>query len=53
MAAEDRLEKVQRDIDEARKKAQDAHLIDDPNEHRYYESGELSDSDDQTIAPPG
>jgi hypothetical protein len=53
MAAEDRLEKVQQEIDQARKEAQDAGILDDPEERRFYETGELSDMDDQTIAPPG
>jgi len=53
MAAEDRLEQVQEEIDKAREEAQDAHILDDPNERHFYESGTLSDSDDQTIAPPG
>lgn len=53
MAAKDRLEKVQEEIDQAREEAQDAQILDDPDEPRFYESGELSDSDDQTIAPPG
>ena len=53
MAAEDRLEKVQDEIDKAREEAEDVHILDDPDEPRYYQSGELSDSDDQTIVPPG
>ena len=56
MAAEDRLEKVQEEIDKAREEAQDAHILDDPDDRdkpKFYESGSESDSDDQTIAPPG
>ena len=53
MAAEDRLEQVQDEIDKAREEAQDANILDDPDEPRFYETGALSDSDDQTIAPPG
>lgn len=53
MAAEDRIEQVQEEIDRAREKAKAAGVLRDPEEPKYYESGELSDSDDQTITPPG
>ena len=50
---EKQLDEVERDIERARQSAIDAHVNEDPNEHHFYESGELSDLDDQTIAPPG
>jgi len=53
MAANERLEKVQEEIDKARDEAEDAHILDDPDKPRYYKSGSLSDADDQTIVPPG
>ena len=49
--ADERLDKIQHDIDHARKTAQDAHILDDPDERRFYETGDESDIDDQTIAP--
>jgi len=47
----DELEQVQHDIDAARRKAMDDGLLDDPDKPRFYESGERSDVDDQSIAP--
>jgi hypothetical protein len=44
---------VQDEIDKAREEATHAGIFDDPDEPKFYESGSLSDSDDQTIAPPG
>lgn len=52
-APEDRLDEVQQKIDSARDKAEEAHIIEDPDEPKFYKSGSLSDMDDQTIAPPG
>ncbi|MEY2591712.1 MAG: hypothetical protein QOJ67_3696 [Acidimicrobiaceae bacterium] len=47
-----KLDAVQREIDHARKAAQDAHVIDDPNEPKFHESGSIRpDLDDQEIAP--
>ena len=53
MADDERLDEVQEQIDRAREEAEDAGILDDPDEPTYYESGERSDIDDQTIAPPG
>lgn len=50
---EDRLEHVQEHIDQARDAAEGAKILEDPDEPKFYESGERSDLDDQTIAPPG
>jgi hypothetical protein len=48
------LDAVQQEIDHARKAAQDAHVLDDPDEQKFYESGTVApELDDQTIAPPG
>jgi hypothetical protein len=49
--ADERLEKVQHDIDQARESAEDANILDDPDEPKFHETGELSDIDDQAIAP--
>ena len=49
-----RTDEVQQEIDKARKSAQDAHILDDPDEQKFYESGTVHpELDDQTIAPPG
>ena len=54
MASDERLDQLGEQIDEARKHAEDADLIDDPDEPKFYESGdEGREEDDQTIAPPG
>lgn len=45
------LEQVERDIAEARKAAIDAGIVQDPEKHHFYESGERSDIDDPSIAP--
>ena len=53
-ARDDRLDQLGEQIDEARTHAEDADLIDDPDEPKFYESGsEGREEDDQTIAPPG
>ena len=52
---EDDLDKVQHEIDDARKKAEADGLIADPehHKHRYYESGdEESEKDDDQNASP-
>ncbi len=49
-----RLDEVGDRIDEAREHAEDDDILIDPDERRFYESGEEDPgSDDQTIAPPG
>jgi hypothetical protein len=50
-APEDRLEHLQETIDSARDKAEEANIIDDPDEPKFYESGDHPELDDQTIAP--
>jgi hypothetical protein len=50
---DNRLDDLQQDIDQARDTAEEAGIIPDPDEPKFYETGELSDIDDQTIAPPG
>lgn len=47
----DRLQQLDEDIDHARRTAQDADLMEDPDEPKYYESGSKSDIDDQTALP--
>jgi hypothetical protein len=51
--ADEKLDQVEHDIEHARDQAEDAGILDDPDEPKFYETGELSDIDDQTIAPPG
>ncbi|MCU1487788.1 MAG: hypothetical protein JWN67_4534 [Actinomycetia bacterium] len=48
---DERLEQVEQEIAQARKEAEDADILDDPDEPKFYESGEESDVDDRTIAP--
>jgi hypothetical protein len=45
------LEQVEQDIESARNRAREDGVIDDPTKPRWHESGELSDIDDQSIAP--
>ncbi|MDP9020583.1 MAG: hypothetical protein M3N25_07255 [Actinomycetota bacterium] len=47
-----RFEQLDQGIDSARKTAEDADVLIDPDEPRYVESGEDEDQDDQTITPP-
>jgi hypothetical protein len=52
--AEDaRLEELSEHIDKARSRAEDAGVLDDPDQEEYVDSGVTEDEDDQTIAPPG
>jgi hypothetical protein len=52
--AEDaRLEELSEHIDTARSRAEDAGVLDDPDQEEYVDSGLTEDEDDQTIAPPG
>ena len=53
LRADEKLDHVEQDIEHARDQAEDAGILDDPDEPKFYETGELSDIDDQTIAPPG
>lgn len=50
---DDEVADLDEDIERARRKAEDAGIVDDPDEPKFHETGELSDIDDQTIAPPG
>ena len=52
-SSDDKLDELGERIDSARETAEDAGVIDDPDEPKFYETGEASDIDDQTIAPPG
>lgn len=48
----ERLEQLDERIDGARKTAEDADVLIDPDEQRYADSGETKEEDDQTITPP-
>jgi hypothetical protein len=49
---DDRLDEVQRKIDDAREAAEDDGILIDDDEPKYYESGSIHpEQDDQTIAP--
>ena len=54
MTDDSRLDAVQDHIDKARTDAEDAGMLDDPDEQKFHESGTIEpEADDQTIAPPG
>jgi len=54
MTDDARSDEVQEHIDEARRDAVDAGILEDPQEQKFHESGEIEpEADDQTIAPPG
>jgi hypothetical protein len=54
MADDERTERVQDEIDHARRSAEDAGLLDDEDEPRFADSGTIGqEEDDQQIAPPG
>ncbi len=54
MADDERIERVQDEIDAARSAAEDADIVEDPDEPRFVDSGTIApEQDDQTIAPPG
>ena len=52
MSDDPRLDAVEEKIEKARQDAEDAGILEDPDEPRYYESG-ADGGDDQTITPPG
>ena len=52
MSEDPRLDAVEEHIEKARQDAEDAGILEDPDERHYYESGE-DGGDDQTITPPG
>jgi hypothetical protein len=50
----ERLDELERKIEEVRQKAEDDDLIDDPDEPLFSDSGTVQpDLDDQEMAPPG
>jgi hypothetical protein len=54
MSDDPRLEQVEKDIAAAREEAEDAGILDDDDQQKFYESGDMSKGeDDQQIAPPG
>ena len=54
MADDERIERVQDEIDSARSAAEDADILPDPDEPTFADSGTIApDQDDQQIAPPG
>jgi hypothetical protein len=54
MADDERIEQVQEEIDAARRAAEDADVLEDPDEPRFADSGTIGgEEDDQQIAPPG
>ena len=54
MADDERIERVEDEIDAARKTAEEADVLEDPDEPRFSDSGTIRrDEDDQQIAPPG
>jgi hypothetical protein len=52
MSDDPRLDAVEEKIQKARQDAEDAGILEDPDEPHYYESG-ADGGDDQTITPPG
>lgn len=54
MADDERFEQVQDEIDAARRAAEEADVLEDPDEPRFADSGTIGrEEDDQQIAPPG
>ena len=54
MADDERIEQVEEEIEHARDAAEDAGVLEDPDEPRFADSGTIRrDEDDQQIAPPG
>ena len=54
MADDERIERVQDEIDTTRSTAEEADLLEDPDEPRFADSGTIApEEDDQQIAPPG
>jgi hypothetical protein len=54
--ADERLDEIEHEIEQARTRAQDAGIIEEPDDAdapKFYETGAHSDHDDQTITPPG
>jgi hypothetical protein len=54
MADDERIERIEDEIDSARRTAEDADLLEDPDEPTFADSGTVGrEEDDQQIAPPG
>jgi len=54
MADDERIEQVEEEIEHARRAAEEADILEDPDEPRFADSGTIGrDEDDQQIAPPG
>ena len=54
MADDERIQQVEDEIEHARRVAEDADVLEDPDEPRFAESGTIRpEEDDQQIAPPG
>jgi hypothetical protein len=54
MADDERFEQVEEEIGHARSAAEDADILEDPDEPRFADSGTIRpEEDDQQIAPPG
>jgi hypothetical protein len=54
MADDERIEQVEEEIEHARSAAEEAGILEDPDEPHFADSGTIRpDEDDQQIAPPG
>ena len=54
MADDERIEQVEEEIEHARRAAEEADILEDPDEPRFSDSGTIGrEEDDQQIAPPG
>ena len=54
MSEDPRIDQVEKDIAKARDEAEDAGILEDPDEPKFHESGTIGrELDDQQIAPPG
>ena len=54
MADDERIERIQEEIDHARRAAEEADILEDPDEPHFADSGTIArEEDDQQIAPPG
>jgi hypothetical protein len=48
---DERLDQVEQEIEHARKTAEEADILEDPDEPTFIGSGEESDVEDESIAP--
>jgi hypothetical protein len=54
MADDERIEGIQEEIDAARRAAEEADILEDPDEPKFVDSGTIAaEEDDQQVAPPG